>query len=51
LTTAHSKNGGILFHNNKNISIVSIEFRGEENKFLLTQPVIPVVLEGGGKSG
>ena len=51
LTTAHSKSGGRLFHNNNKVSNVRIVFSGEENKFFLDQPIIPVVLTGGGKSG
>jgi len=51
LTTAHSKSGGRLFHNNNKVSNVRIVFSGEENKFFLDQPIIPVVLIGGGKSG
>ena len=51
LTTAHSKSGGRLFHNKKKVSNVSIIFNGEENKFFLTQPIIPAVSKGGGKSG
>jgi hypothetical protein len=51
LITAHSKSGGRLFHNNNMASNVRIVFSGEENKFFLDQPIIPVVLTGGGKSG
>jgi hypothetical protein len=51
LTKAHSKNGGRLFHNNISASKVRNVFSGEENKFFLDQPIIPVVLTGGGKSG
>ena len=51
LTKAHSKSGGRLFHNNSSASKVRIVFSGEENKFFLDQPIIPVVLTGGGKSG
>jgi len=35
--TLHSKNGGIIDHNNKKDIIVSTVFRGDENKFFLAQ--------------
>ena len=49
--TLHSKNGGIIDHNNKKDIIVSTEFKGDENKFFLAHASSPLVLTGGGKSG
>ena len=49
--TLHSKNGGIIAHNNKKDIIVSTVFRGDENKFFLAQAIGPLVLVGGGQSG
>jgi len=49
--TLHSKNGGIIDHNNKKDIIVSTVFRGDENKFFLVQAIGPLVLTGGGQSG
>ena len=49
--TLHSKNGGIIDHNNKKDIIVSTVFRGDENKFFLAQASGPLLLTGGGKSG
>ncbi len=49
--TLHSKNGGIIDHNNKKDIIVSTVFRGDENKFFLAQAIGPLVLTGGGQSG
>jgi len=45
--TLHSKNGGIIDHNNKKDIIVSTVFSGDENKFFLAQASGPLVLTGG----
>ena len=49
--TLHSKNGGIIDHNNKKDIIVSTEVSGDENKFFLAHASSPLVLTGGGQSG
>jgi hypothetical protein len=49
--TLHSKNGGIINHNNKKDIIVSTVFSGDENKFFLAHASSPLVLTGGGQSG
>ena len=51
LVKLHSKNGGIIVHNNHKDINVNNEFSGDENKFFLTQASGPVVLMGGGQSG
>ena len=49
--TLHSKNGGIIDHNNKKDIIVSTVFSGDENKFFLAHASSPLVLTGGGHFG
>ncbi len=49
--TLHSKNGGIIDHNNKKDIIVSTVFRGDENKLFLTHASSPLLLMGGGQFG
>jgi len=49
--TLHSKNGGMIVHNNHKVINVKNTFSGDENKFFLTQAIGPVVLVGGGQSG
>ena len=49
--TLHSKNGGMIVHNNQKDIKVKAELSGDENKFFLTQATGPVVLTGGGQSG
>ena len=49
--TLHSKNGGIIDHNNKKDIIVSTVFSGDENKVFLAHASSPLVLTGGGQSG
>ena len=49
--TLHSKNGGMIVHNNHKDINVKNTFSGDENKFFLNQASGPVVLMGGGQSG
>jgi hypothetical protein len=54
-TTASNKNHPALAvtsqYKNKIVTTLSIELPTDENKFLYSQPTMPIVPGGGGKSG